>query len=106
MTEFLYIVFGCVILFALWFPGYARRQAQRSVREEVLKSLSERDPKEVIQELDARIQERLDEFAELEKNAGVLHASGADELMSDVNDELILLRQKRKIVIDHMEDRR
>ena len=95
-----------VVLLALLYPHYVRRLAQRSAWRELQKSLSERNPEEVIEELDAKIRDQLARIAELEANAGVIYGAGGDELLHQEHRELGLLKQNRKIAVDYIEGRR
>jgi hypothetical protein len=107
VKVFLFTVFGVsVVLFALLFPHFARRQAQRSARQELKKALSERGPEEVTEELDTKIRDQLAHIAELEANAGAIYGAGGGELIHQEHRKLGLLKQNRKIASDHIEGRR
>jgi Na+-transporting methylmalonyl-CoA/oxaloacetate decarboxylase gamma subunit len=106
VNVLLFTVIGVgVVLLVLLFPHYLRWQVQRSARRELQKSLSERDPEEVIEELDAKIRDQLALIAELEANAGVIYGAGGDELIHREHRDLRLLKQNRKIAADYIEGR-
>ncbi len=102
MDVLVVIVLGfLVVVLALILPRLLRRSLRKSQRRDLETDIDERGRQKVLEELDAKINDKLAHIANLDANAGAIYGAGGDEMLEMEHDELRRLMTSRDIAASH-----
>ena len=107
MDALIVIVIGFLVaVMALILPRLLRHRLRMIERRDLEIDLKERGRQTVLEELDARIHDKMAHIAKLEANAGAIYGAGGDEILEKEYRELRHLRDCRDIAAGHREEYR